>query len=145
MFKSEREFRDEDGLDDDIIIDLNVTCSDVAQNLDDLEIGIELSQKDETIEVDEDIHAKVIKEHAKYFKKIERVIERNGLRMAEHATSKFCALLNRMSELCLADYQGTLYPEIQFAKLDRGMGNSIRRKQGWYERMLSKRPQQLNT
>ena len=146
MFKSERRFRDEDGLDGDVIIDLNDTCSDVASNLDDLEIGIKLSQKDDTIEVDEDIlHAKVIKEHAKDYKKFEKLIEGNGLRMTEYATSEFRALLNRMSELCLADYQDTLHPETQFVKLNGGMGNSIRRKQGWYERMLSKRPRQLNT
>ncbi len=89
---------------------------------------------------DDIIHARVIKVHAKDYKKFERLIEGNGLRMAEHDTSEFRALLNRMSELCVADYQGTLHPETQFARLDRGMGTSIRKKQGWYEKMLSKRP-----
>ena len=124
MFKSNREFRDEDGLDDDVIINLNDICSDVAPNLNDLEIGIKLSQKDDTIEVDEDIfHVKVMKEHARDYKKFERLIEGNQLRMAEHATSEFRALLNRMSELCLTDYQCTLHPETQCAKSDRDMGN----------------------
>ena len=45
MFKSNIEFYDEDGLNDDIIINLNDTCFDVTPNLDDLEIGVELSQK----------------------------------------------------------------------------------------------------
>ena len=95
--------------------------------------------------MDEDIiYARVIKKHAKYYKKIKRLIERNGLCMAEHATSEFLELLNRMSELYLAYYQGTLHPETQFARLDRNMDNSIRRKQGWYEKMLSKTPRTLN-
>ena len=64
--------------------------------------------------------------------------------MAEHATSEFRALLNRMSELCFADYQCTLHYKPQLARLDRGMDNSIRRNQGWYEKMLSKRPRTLN-
>ena len=42
------------------------------------------------IEVDEIVlHAKVIKEHVKDYKKFQRLIEGHGLRMAEHATSKF--------------------------------------------------------
>ena len=45
MFKSEREFRDEDGLDDDVIIDLNDTCSNVTLNLNDLEIGLSSRKK----------------------------------------------------------------------------------------------------
>ena len=55
MFKSKIEFYDEDGLNDDIIINLNDTCFDVTPNLDDLEIGVELSQKNDTIEVNEEI------------------------------------------------------------------------------------------
>ena len=39
MFKSKKGFRDKNGLDDDVIIDLNDTCSNVAPNLDNLEIG----------------------------------------------------------------------------------------------------------
>ena len=65
--------------------------------------------------------------------------------MAEHFTFESRTLLNWMSELCFADYQGTLHPESLFTRLDRGMGNSIRRKQGWYKKMLKKRPRQLNT
>ena len=145
MFKAERGFCDEDGLDEDIIIDSTDTNHDATPNLDDLEIGVESLQENDVIEVDEDVlHARVIKEHAKDYKKFQRLIEGHGLRMAEHATSEFRVLLNRMSELCLADFQGTLHPDTQFANMDRGMGNSIRRKQGWYERMLSKRPRSCN-
>ena len=88
-------------------------------------------QENDAIEVDEDIlHARVIKKHAKDYKKIERLIEGHRLRMAEHVTSEFCVLLNRMSKLCFAYYQGTLHPDTQFASIDRGMGNSIRRNKG---------------
>ena len=45
MFKSEREFRDEDGLDDNVIIDLNDICSNVTLNLNDLEIGLSSHKK----------------------------------------------------------------------------------------------------
>jgi hypothetical protein len=46
------------------------------------------------IEVDEDVlYARVIKEHAKNYKKFQRLIEGHGLRMAEHATSEFRVLL----------------------------------------------------
>ena len=104
MFKSERGFCDKDGLDDDVIIDLTDTNTNATPNLADLEIGVEFSQNKDAIGVDEDIiYARVIKEHAKDYKKFERLIEGNGLRMAEHATSQFRVLLNRMSELCLAD------------------------------------------
>ena len=48
--------------------------------------------------------------------------------MAEHATSGFRVSLNRMSELYLADFQGTLHLDTQFVNIDRGMDNSIHRK-----------------
>ena len=42
------------------------------------------------IEVNEDVfHARVMKEHTKDYKKFQILIEGHGLRMAEHATSKF--------------------------------------------------------
>ena len=88
-------------------------------------------QENDAIEVDEDVlHARVIKKHAKDFKKIERLIEGHELRMTEHAISEFCVLLNRMLKLCFASYQGTLHPDTQFASIDRSMGNSIRRIKG---------------
>ena len=72
VFKSERGFREEDGLDDDVIIDLTETSPDTIPNLDDLEIGVELSQNKDAIKVDEDIiHARMIKEHSKDYKKFE--------------------------------------------------------------------------
>ena len=43
MCKSERKFRDENELDDDVIIDLTDTSPDATPNLDDLEIGIEFA------------------------------------------------------------------------------------------------------
>ena len=70
MFRTEREFYDEDGLDEDIIIDLTDTNHDAEPNLDTLEIGVEFSQENDVIEVDGDVlHARVIKEHAKNHKK----------------------------------------------------------------------------
>ena len=89
--------------------------------------------------MDENIlHAKVRKKHAKYYKKFEILIEGNGLYIAEDTTFEFCALLNRMLELGLVDYQGTLHLEIQFVRLDRRIGNSIHRKQGWYKKCSRK-------
>ena len=55
MFKSERGFCDEDGLDDDIITDLTNTSPDATPKLDDFVIGVEFSQNKDAIEVDEDI------------------------------------------------------------------------------------------
>ena len=48
--------------------------------------------------------------------------------MAEHATSKFCVLLNRMSALCVEDFQDILHPDTQSENMDRGMDNSIHKK-----------------
>jgi hypothetical protein len=132
-------------LDEDIIIDSTDTNHDATRNLNDLEIGVESSQENDVIEVDEDVlYARFIKKYANDYKKFQRLIEGHGLRMAERATSEFRVLLNQMSELCLAEFQGTLHPDTQFANIDRGMGNSIRRKQGWYERIFSKRPCSCN-
>lgn len=58
--------------------------------------------------------------------------------MTQHATSEFCVLLNRMSELYFANYEGTLYLEIQFVKLDRRMTNLIRKKHCWYKKYFRK-------
>jgi hypothetical protein len=124
-----RENFDEDGLDEDIIIDLTNTNHYAEPNLDDLEIEVESSQKNDVIKVDEDVlHTRVIKELGKDYKKFQRLIERHRLRMAEHAIFEFRVLLNRMSELCLADFQGTLHLDTQFTNMDRSMCNLIRKK-----------------
>jgi hypothetical protein len=82
-------------MDEDIIINLTDTNHDATPNLDDLEIGVEFLQENDVIEVDEDVlHSRVIKEHAKNYKKFQILIEEHRLRMAEHATSEFYVLLN---------------------------------------------------
>ena len=97
------------------------------------------------IEVDEDdLHARVINVYTKNYKNFQILIKGHGLHMADHATSEFRVLLNRMSELYVADFQCILHADIQSASMDRDMGNLIRRKQGWYERMFSKRPRSCN-
>ena len=60
IFKTEREFCDENGLGEDVIIDLTNTNRDATPNLDALEIRVESSQKNDVIKVDEDdFHARV--------------------------------------------------------------------------------------
>ena len=76
MFRAERGFCDEDELDEDIIIDSTNTNHDTTPNLDDLKIGVESLQKNDMIEMNEDVlHTSVIKEHAKDYKKFQRLIE----------------------------------------------------------------------
>lgn len=92
MFKAERVFRDKDKLDDDVVIDLTDMNYDVAPNLDNLEIDLESLQTNDVKvdELDEDVlYSRIIKEHAKDYKKLKNLFKRYGLRM-----TKFCVLLN---------------------------------------------------
>lgn len=49
--------------------------------------------------------------------------------MTKYDMLEFCALLNWMSKLYTVGHQKILGPEIQFARLNNTMGNSIRTKQ----------------
>ena len=63
--------------------------------------------------------------------------------MTKYDMLEFCALLNWMSKLYTVGHQKILGPEIQFARLNNTMGNSIRTKQRW--KNAFEKTRQLNT